>query len=575
MNELEKIVHQEAIKEAGLYFLERKISIIPVGKNKRPLIKWDEFNDRHATPEEFLAWTEKFPDMQLGAVMGKISMTTAIDIETDGVPLYTDIPTNCPIYKTGKGGRHYWCTYEPRAKTGVRLREFLDIRNDRSYVIVPPSMSDYGSYEWMQKIDHMPFPSNLLPKPTGNQQFDKIPVYGGVIEDYEGSGEGGRNDAMTRYAGKILPEIHPLDWDTDGWARFVTANLKNNPPLPEYELRTTWESIKAKEKANPSLRSFQKQEQEEIVLDSNGEIVDDSIVAIRIAASLEEENLGDPIPTGIPSLDEALLGGVRPGDLVTISGMSGHGKTSISQTIAANMAETGIPILFFTYEVMVSEICDKFEDMKLGDDVMELVRVPKKTTSRQMDWVKKKVLEGKEQGITVVIIDHLEYLLSSAKQQKNVSMNFSNKMSETVKEVKDLARTEGVIIILMYHLRKVNQGIPTLNDAKDSISIVQESDICLILERDANINAKATMGEFFLPTSTLSLQKNRRKGGKTFYIKMGMLQGRLVELGVDGSVTVEDGEIIPSTIAVLSQEKQLTIDNEHENGRRQDPLLLA
>ena len=550
MNELDQILHREAIREAGLDYLSKGLSVIPCGRNKKPLIKWDEFNDRIATPEEFMDWFGKFEDMQLALVMGRVSGITAIDIETGGVDQYTDIPTSCPIYRTGKGGKHYWCLYEPRAKTGVRLREFLDIRNDRSYVIVPPSKSEYGDYTWIQKVPPMTYPALLLANNTGNYTKPTINLNPGGLPEYAGCTEGGRNDSMTKYAGQILPLIHPLDWDTIGWNQFQLANLQNQPPLPEHELRRTWDSIKSKEKANPSIRAFQKKD--ESVLERKMEDVDDSIVTMEEAANEEEINLGDPIPTGLQTIDECLIGGIRPGDLVVISGQSGEGKSTIAQSITANITELGIPVVFFTYEVLVSEMWEKFQDMQVK--APGLIFTPKKHSNNKVTWVHEKIKEAKKYGCKVVVIDHLEFLTSEMKD-KNVNQNYSNKVSDIIKAVKNMALVEEIPIILLFHLRKINQGRPTLNDAKDSISIIQLADVGMIIERNRNPSGVAG-SEFYLPTSTLSLQKNRRKGGKTCYVNIGMLQGRLVEVNYTptGDAEVKESPAIKTSLDVICEE---------------------
>lgn len=519
--ELENILHREAIKEAGLEYLAQGYSVIPVSPEKRPYVKWDVYNERRATPEEFINWFGTFEDMQLGIVTGELSGITVIDLEVEGIGKYNDLPAFGPMYKTGRGGEHYWTKFTPGVKNGVKVREAVDIRGQKGFVIVPPSKTTHGSYEWKRRGQMLNFPASFLPqKPS----FDKKEISYSNIEDYQGCSEGGRNDSMTRYAGRILPEIHPLDWDTIGWQKFVSANQLNNPPLPEDELRRTWESIKSKEKANPSLRKQKKEEVVVVEIDEDN----DRIVTIEEAAKGEEINFGEPIPTGIPTLDEALVGGFRPGDLIVLSGQSGEGKTLTSQTITANVAELGIPVIFFTYEVLVNEIVQKFNEMKIG--VPGMIYTPYRHSQNKVSWIHNRIKAAKEQkGVKLVVIDHLEFLTTDSKD-KNVNLNFSNKVSETVKAVKNIARIEQIAILLLFHLRKINQGRPTLNDAKDSISIIQESDAGIIVERKRNTDGLSG-SEFYSPISTLSLQKNRRIGGKTCYIEMSLLNGRLVEIG--------------------------------------------
>ncbi|PIR48109.1 hypothetical protein COU80_06065 [Candidatus Peregrinibacteria bacterium CG10_big_fil_rev_8_21_14_0_10_55_24] len=66
-------------------------------------------------------------------------------------------------------------------------------------------------------------------------------------EGIGGVGEGMRNQTAVSVIGKILGEIDPALWETAGWGGLKEWNAKNNPPLSEKELRTTFESIATKE----------------------------------------------------------------------------------------------------------------------------------------------------------------------------------------------------------------------------------------------------------------------------------------------------------------------------------------
>jgi hypothetical protein len=64
-----------------MYYLDNKMSCFPVGKDKKPLIQWKEYQERRATEEEVDKWIETFPEMQIGIVTGKISGIIVVDIE--------------------------------------------------------------------------------------------------------------------------------------------------------------------------------------------------------------------------------------------------------------------------------------------------------------------------------------------------------------------------------------------------------------------------------------------------------------------------------------------------------------
>ena len=56
------------ILNAALAYQKMGLSIIPVGINKKPLIKWEEYQRRRATPDEIRAWFSRFPTAQVAIV---------------------------------------------------------------------------------------------------------------------------------------------------------------------------------------------------------------------------------------------------------------------------------------------------------------------------------------------------------------------------------------------------------------------------------------------------------------------------------------------------------------------------
>jgi hypothetical protein len=76
---------QHPCRKAALEYLVRGWSGIPIegnGGRKKPLVKWQEFQERLATPEEVAGWWKKWPDANVGIVTGAISNLVVVD--TDG-----------------------------------------------------------------------------------------------------------------------------------------------------------------------------------------------------------------------------------------------------------------------------------------------------------------------------------------------------------------------------------------------------------------------------------------------------------------------------------------------------------
>ena len=74
----------------------------------------------------------------------------------------------------------------------------------------------------------------------------------------------------------------------------------------------------------------------------------------------------DVIPTGIPSLDGMLGGGLHAGSLNVIASRPGMGKTSLALQIAENLAATGRHVLFFELEMLKEQIV-KFARRQRGE----------------------------------------------------------------------------------------------------------------------------------------------------------------------------------------------------------------
>lgn len=227
-------------------------SVIPVGKEKKPLIAWKQYQNQRATPQQIRAWFKEFPDMNIGAVTGAISGIVVIDVDkggsTEGLPATVTV-------QTGGGGWHLYYKH-PEQVIGTNARKIApltDIRGDGGYVVLPPSVHASGNaYQWsMQPEDGFSdMTPELLARLTAKTSNDTVDTKVGDIE------EGSRNDAATRYIGRILHYLPADLWDAAGWASLKDWNsTRAKPPLSENELRNVFSSIKEKEGSHGSTTS--------------------------------------------------------------------------------------------------------------------------------------------------------------------------------------------------------------------------------------------------------------------------------------------------------------------------------
>lgn len=226
------------------YLLTKGYSVIPVGDNKRPLIKWEEFQNRLPTIEEVEGWWEKFPNASVGIVTGKISGLTVIDIDVKEKPT-TPLDTFPLTYtvQTKSGGWHLYYEYSDSVGTCAnQYKDYphVDIRNDGGYVVAPPS----EGYEVVESCCMDVFPTALFVNGSGKGSSKKKTFSMADVMSVE---SGGRNDSITKMIGSFLAVTQERKWKTEVWKAIVKANKTYEPPLSERELKTTFESIAKKE----------------------------------------------------------------------------------------------------------------------------------------------------------------------------------------------------------------------------------------------------------------------------------------------------------------------------------------
>lgn len=157
--------------KAALWYREKNFSVIPIKPgDKRPLIKWEEYQKRIATREEILQWWAKHPTANIGIVTGPVSNLAVVDIDTEegrlAIQEYIPSDTPCPIVHTPRDGSHLYFAYpeglEVRNNAGVV--QGCDFRGTGGYVVAPPSRNGNGkAYHWMDDRNIKTTPKGVLP----------------------------------------------------------------------------------------------------------------------------------------------------------------------------------------------------------------------------------------------------------------------------------------------------------------------------------------------------------------------------------------------------------------------------
>ena len=221
------------------------------------------------------------------------------------------------------------------------------------------------------------------------------------------------------------------------------------------------------------------------------------------------------IMTGFSGLD-AILKGFRPQQLVVISAPTKSGKTSFCIELTGRLVE--LEPVWLPFEEGAEELIQKFLDR---NEQPPHFLVPERMTGNTLQWVEKKIIEARAKfDSQIVFIDHLHYIVPLTSDRQDLAIGVA------MRELKRMARTWNIIIVLIAHLKKTRMDSqPTLEDLRDSSFVAQEADTVLMLYREASKKS----GEMVISDNvTVSVQANRRTG-KTGNIKMVFKNGRFFE----------------------------------------------
>lgn len=227
-------------------------------------------------------------------------------------------------------------------------------------------------------------------------------------------------------------------------------------------------------------------------------------VALERAAHYEALQDGQAIPgwpTGIPTLDKRLNGGLRPGKVYILAARPGIGKSSLSAQLLIRQAKDGRPGLMLSQEMPVEELADRavsnmggidygsIQTGKLSDEdwnnavamIDECRHLPiwlDDQGALTLSDIKTKVRMCK--GLKVVVLDYLQ--LCSA--EKN-SSNRNGEIEEISRGLKAMAMELGLAVIMLSQLNREVEKRPNkrplLSDLRDSGSIEQDADAVMFL----------------------------------------------------------------------------------------------
>lgn len=246
-----------AVKEAALACLARGWSVIPIRRaDKRPLIRWEEFQHRRPAPEEVRGWYGQWPEANIAIVTGPVSGLVVVDVDPghggqDSLDELERRHGALPLTVealTGGGGRHiYFCS--PPVPVGNRagIVPGIDLRGAGGYVVAPPSLHASGRrYAW--EVSHHPDEVALAPMPDwllrlvgGEEAHHGHPRMFWRELVRKGVNEGERNSRLAQLAGHLL--WHDVDAEVVLELLLAWNAERCRPPLDPAEVAATVDSI--------------------------------------------------------------------------------------------------------------------------------------------------------------------------------------------------------------------------------------------------------------------------------------------------------------------------------------------
>lgn len=222
-------------------------------------------------------------------------------------------------------------------------------------------------------------------------------------------------------------------------------------------------------------------------------------------AELEYQGKDNPrvVKTGFPRLDK-LIGGFEKGELITLGGYSGGGKTTLALNIATQIAQAGGNVLYFSLEMTKVEMHKRLvcSSLRISDfskiTQEEFYAVVEKSKSLENELplefiddaditVEKisAICAGKK-DLSLIIIDHLHILRSEKRFKDQLAL-----LTYLSRKVKIIAQELNIPILLLSQLNRSNAGrdvkSPILSDLRGSGSIEQDSNLVMFVYTAENL----------------------------------------------------------------------------------------
>jgi len=238
----------------------------------------------------------------------------------------------------------------------------------------------------------------------------------------------------------------------------------------------------------------------------------------------EGEPSSDSIASGFPSIDRALGGGLRRGDLAVIGGDVGSGKSALALAIALRAAARH-PVLLLSSEMLPERVMERvlaiegrvrIDDLRRGsleedarasvgaaavrlrDHLPRVARLPDAEEAIPKTW-------SRAEPPDLLIVDSLQGLAPGQRE-------LAEEQATAIRQLKTLALDAGIAILATSQLPQLTSRPdrrPQLDDFGALGAVKHHADVVLGLYREAMYDT----GRDVEGATELLIQKNRHGGG--------------------------------------------------------------
>lgn len=488
------------LPEAAAEYRRRGMHPFPcVPRTKTPLVKWAAYQQAPPAVEQVAAWWKQWPEANIALAMGRGTMAVDLDGPDAEELLYEQgvtLPDAAPRVETSKGW-HVYLSVSVHTPNSVKLFKRgdtgVDIRGDGGYVMAPPSVHETGSvYRWAEQGTWPPPPASdrlmafvlkaaqetLASRPS--QPIDR--THDWISTALQGVGEGQRNDICAKLAGYLLRRLPP---DVTR-AILLGYAARCRPPMLEREVGITIESVRKKSGAiapDPDA--------------GDGPLV--AHISTALDAMRAEMLLGDRpyVKTPFPGLNNFLVGGFGPGELVMIGARPAVGKTALALELAREAAKHGKRVLFVSREMPMAALARRMmaqageiraSALKLGTVVDAVVERVAALLRSLPIWLSDAAVsiqdvhaavEAMPEPVDYLIVDYLQ-LVRAPREIRDRRLQ----VEHVSQSLKDLAMRRKIPVVCLSSLSRPVAGQntrPTLASLRDSGELEHDSSVVLLL----------------------------------------------------------------------------------------------